>query len=121
MPKPDDKPFAIPKSMVWEAWRRVKANKGAPGVDGQDLAQFEAGLRSNLYKVWNRMSSGTWFPPPVLAVEIPKPHGGGVRVLGVPTVISYCCVLQRVFGFVGGHASLPSAVRAASRGVVCAS
>jgi RNA-directed DNA polymerase len=86
MPKPDEKPFAIPKLMVWEAWRRVKANKGAPGVDGQDLEQFEADLRGNLYKVWNRMSSGTWFPPPVLAVEIPKPHGGGVRVLGVPTV-----------------------------------
>ncbi|HEY2200534.1 MAG TPA: group II intron reverse transcriptase/maturase, partial [Solirubrobacteraceae bacterium] len=86
MPKPQDKPFVIPKSMVWEAWRRVKANKGAPGVDGQDLEQFEADLRNNLYKVWNRMSSGTWFPPPVRAVEIPKPHGGGVRVLGVPTI-----------------------------------
>jgi RNA-directed DNA polymerase len=86
VPKPDEKPFAIPKLLVWEAWRRVKANKGAPGVDGQDLEQFEADLRDNLYKVWNRMSSGTWFPPPVLAVEIPKPHGGGVRVLGVPTI-----------------------------------
>jgi RNA-directed DNA polymerase len=86
MPKPDEKPFVIPKLMVWEAWRRVRANKGAPGVDGQDLEQFEADLRGNLYKIWNRMSSGTWFPPPVLAVEIPKPHGGGVRVLGVPTV-----------------------------------
>jgi retron-type reverse transcriptase len=83
MPRPDEKPFAIPKSMVWEAWRRVKANKGAPGVDGEDLAQFEADLGDNLYKVWNRMSSGTWFPPPVMAVEIPKPHGGGVRLLGV--------------------------------------
>ena len=59
MPKPNDKPFAIPKSMVWEAWRRVKANKGAPGVDGQDLDEFEAGLADNLYKIWNRMSSGT--------------------------------------------------------------
>ena len=86
MPKPNDKPFAIPKSMVWEAWRRVKANKGAPGVDGQDLDEFEADLRDNLYKIWNRMSSGSWFPPPVLAVEIPKPHGDGVRVLGVPTI-----------------------------------
>jgi RNA-directed DNA polymerase len=86
MSKPDDKPFAIPKSMVWEAWRRVKANKGAPGVDGQDLAQFEADLRNNLYKVWNRMSSGSYFPPPVLAMGIPKPHGDGVRVLGVPTI-----------------------------------
>jgi RNA-directed DNA polymerase len=86
MSKPDDKPFAVPKSMVWEAWRRVKANKGAPGVDGQDLEQFEADLRNNLYKIWNRMSSGSYFPPPVLAVEIPKPHGDGVRVLGVPTI-----------------------------------
>ena len=86
MPMPRDKPFAIPESMLWEAWRRVKANKGAPGVDGQDLEQFETNLADNLYKVWNRMSSGTWFPPPVLAVEIPKPHGGGVRVLGVPTI-----------------------------------
>jgi group II intron reverse transcriptase/maturase len=86
MPKPQDKPFAIPKLMVWEAWRRVKANKGAPGVDGQDLAQFEADVRNNLYKVWNRMSSGSYFPPPVKAVAIPKPHGDGVRELGVPTV-----------------------------------
>ncbi len=85
-PRPNEKSFAIPKSMVWEAWARVKANKGAPGVDGQDLAEFEADLRDNLYKIWNRMSSGTYFPPPVRAVEIPKPHGGGVRMLGVPTV-----------------------------------
>ena len=86
MPKLKDKPFAIPKPMVWEAWRRVRANKGAPGVDGQDLEEFEADLGDNLYKIWNRMSSGSYFPPPVKAVEIPKPHGGGVRVLGVPTI-----------------------------------
>jgi hypothetical protein len=86
MPKSEDKPFVIPKLLVWEAWRRVKANKGAPGVDGQDLEQFEAGLADNLYKIWNRMSSGSFFPPPVRAVEIPKPHGSGVRVLGVPTI-----------------------------------
>ena len=85
MPRPEGKPFAIPKLMVWEAWRQVMANKGAPGVDGQDLDAFEADLEDNLYKIWNRMSSGTWFPPPVRAVEIPKPHGGGVRMLGVPT------------------------------------
>ena len=82
MPKPKDKPFAIPKPLVWEAYRRVKANKGAPGVDGQALDEFEADLRDNLYRIWNRMSSGSYFPPPVRAVEIPKPHGGGVRVLG---------------------------------------
>ena len=86
MPKSEDKPFAVPKLVVWEAWRRVKANKGAPGVDGQDIDQFEADLGDNLYKIWNRMSSGSYFPPPVKAVEIPKAHGDGVRVLGVPTV-----------------------------------
>jgi RNA-directed DNA polymerase len=84
--KPKRKPFAIPKLLVWEAWRQVKANKGAPGVDGQEIEEFEADLKDNLYRVWNRMSSGSYFPPPVLAVEIPKPHGDGVRVLGVPTV-----------------------------------
>ena len=86
MPKPDEKPFAIPKLLVWEAWRRVKANKGAPGVDGQALDEFEADLAGNLYKVWNRMSSGSYFPSPVRAVEIPKPHSTGTRVLGVPTI-----------------------------------
>src|SRR5450755_1985571 len=86
MPKPEDKPFLIPKLMVWEAWRQVKENKGAPGVDGQDLDEFEADLKGNLYKIWNRMSSGSYFPPPVRAVEVPKPHGGGVRLLGVPTI-----------------------------------
>jgi retron-type reverse transcriptase len=80
------KPFVIPKSLVWEAYRRVAANQGAPGVDGQALGEFEEDLKDNLYKIWNRMSSGSYFPPPVRAVEIPKPHGGGVRVLGVPTV-----------------------------------
>ena len=82
---PEDKSFAIPKQLVWEAYRRVKANKGAAGVDGQSMVDFEEDLRDNLYRIWNRMSSGTYFPPPVKAVEIPKPHGGGVRVLGVPT------------------------------------
>jgi RNA-directed DNA polymerase len=77
-PGPNDKSFAIPKQLVWEAWRQVKANKGAPGVDGQALDGFEADLRDNLYKIWNRMSSGSYFPPPVRAVEIPKPHGNGV-------------------------------------------
>ena len=86
MPKPKDKPFSIPRQLVWEAYRRVAANKGAAGVDGQALDEFEADLRDNLYRIWNRMSSGTWFPPPVRAVEIAKPHGGGIRVLGVPTI-----------------------------------
>ena len=82
---PEGKPFQIPKQLVWEAYRRVKANKGAAGVDGESIADFESDLRGNLYKIWNRMSSGTYFPPPVMAVEIPK-SGGGTRTLGVPTV-----------------------------------
>ena len=80
------KPFEISKREVWEAYEKVKANKGAPGVDGVNLEQFETDLRGNLYKIWNRMSSGSYFPPAVKAVEIPKPHGGGTRVLGVPTI-----------------------------------
>jgi RNA-directed DNA polymerase len=82
---PEDKPFTISKRLVWEAYEQVKRNKGAAGVDGQSIEEFEKDLRNNLYKIWNRMSSGTYFPPPVRAVEIPKPHGGGTRVLGVPT------------------------------------
>jgi RNA-directed DNA polymerase len=85
MPGPEGKPFKIPKQLVWEAYQQVKANKGAAGADGQSIEDFEADLRNNLYKIWNRMSSGTYFPPPVRAVEIPK-HGGGTRILGVPTV-----------------------------------
>lgn len=79
------KPFEIPKQMVWEAYQRVKANKGAAGVDGQSVEQFEQDLINNLYRLWNRMSSGSYFPPPVKAVEIPK-ASGGVRILGIPTV-----------------------------------
>jgi RNA-directed DNA polymerase len=81
----DGKSFAIPKSLVWRAWKQVKAKKGAAGADGVTIAAFEADLENNLYKIWNRMSSGTYFPPPVRAVEIPK-SSGGTRVLGVPTV-----------------------------------
>ena len=84
--KSPDKPFEISKWAVQEAWEKVKANKGAPGVDGVSIEGFEADLHNNLYKVWNRMSSGSYFPPPVRAVEIPKPHGGGTRMLGVPTI-----------------------------------
>lgn len=79
------KSFDISKWEVWQAYQRVRANKGAPGVDGVSLSEFEANLENNLYRVWNRMSSGSYFPPPVRAVPIPKP-GGGVRVLGVPTI-----------------------------------
>jgi RNA-directed DNA polymerase len=84
--KSSDKPFAISKREVWEAYLKVRANKGAAGVDGCSIEDFETDLKDQLYKVWNRMSSGSYFPPAVKAVEIPKPHGGGVRVLGVPTV-----------------------------------
>jgi RNA-directed DNA polymerase len=81
-----DKSFAIPKRLVWEAYQQVKANKGAAGVDGVTLVEFESDLRNNLFKIWNRMSSGSYFPPPVKAVEIRKQHGAGTRTLGVPTV-----------------------------------
>jgi len=80
-----NKPFVIEKWRVYEAYKAVKSSKGAAGVDGQTLEQFEADLKGNLYKIWNRMSSGTYFPPPVRAVSIPK-KSGGERILGVPAV-----------------------------------
>lgn len=82
---PEAKPYVIPKQLVWEAYLRVKANRGAAGVDGESLMQFEKDLKDNLYKIWNRMSSGSYFPPPVRLVEIPK-GDGGTRPLGIPTV-----------------------------------
>jgi RNA-directed DNA polymerase len=85
-PKLTDKPFAISKQAVMEAFRKVRANQGGPGVDGCTVEGFQADLRNRLYVMWNRLSSGSYFPPPVKAVEVPKPHGGGVRILGVPTV-----------------------------------
>lgn len=84
-PESSGKSFDIPKRFVWEAYLKVRANKGAAGVDRQSLADFAQDEKKNLYKIWNRMSSGSYFPLPVLAVEIPK-AGGGVRVLGVPAV-----------------------------------
>jgi RNA-directed DNA polymerase len=81
----ETKPFCIPKALVWEAWQRVKANKGAAGIDGQTIKMFESDLSMNLYRIWNRMSSGSYFPPAVKAVPIPK-KSGGERMLGVPTV-----------------------------------
>jgi RNA-directed DNA polymerase len=77
------KPFDIPKREVWAAFKHVKANQGAAGVDGQSVAEFEADLSNNLYKLWNRLSSGSYFPPPVRRVEIPKANGG-TRPLGIP-------------------------------------
>ena len=79
------KPFNISKRVVFEAYKRVKANKGSAGVDGESIADFERNLKKNLYKIWNRMSSGSYFPPAVLLVEIAK-KGGGIRELGVPAV-----------------------------------
>ena len=79
------KPLPIGKRQVWEAYKRVKANRGAAGVDGQTLTKFEGNVANNLYKLWNRLSSGSYMPPAVRRVEIPK-SDGGVRPLGVPTV-----------------------------------
>jgi RNA-directed DNA polymerase len=84
-PVTETKPFCISKMAVWKAWQRVKANQGAAGADEESIADFEANLKGNLYKIWNRMSSGSYFPPPVRLVTIPKP-GGGERILGIPTV-----------------------------------
>jgi RNA-directed DNA polymerase len=85
-PVSEPKPFDISKwVVVWDAYEKVKANQGAAGVDGESIAAFEENLKANLYKLWNRMSSGSYFPPPVRAVEIPK-KTGGTRTLGVPTV-----------------------------------
>jgi RNA-directed DNA polymerase len=79
------KSFEIPKRLVYEAWKKVRANDGAPGVDRVSITMFESRERDLLYKLWNRMSAGSYMPSPVRAVEIPKDHGAGVRVLGVPT------------------------------------
>jgi len=79
------KQFTIDRWLVYEAYEAVKANAGSAGVDKQSIADFEKDLKSNLYRIWNRMSSGSYFPPPVKAVAIPK-KGGGERILGIPTV-----------------------------------
>jgi RNA-directed DNA polymerase len=84
-PEGGAKPFCISKRVVWEAYKRVKANQGAAGVDAESIEEFEGKLANNLYKLWNRMSSGAYFPPPVRAVSIPK-KDGGERMLGIPTV-----------------------------------
>ena len=81
----ESKQYEIPKKVVIEAYKRVKANKGSAGIDGVDFEIFEKKLNNNLYKIWNRMSSGSYFPSPVLAVEIPK-KAGGTRRLGIPTI-----------------------------------
>ena len=83
-PESQGKSYDIPKHLVWDAWLKVKENGGAAGADGVTIEQFEENLKGNLYKLWNRMSSGSYFPGPVRAVEIPKK--GGTRVLGIPNV-----------------------------------
>jgi RNA-directed DNA polymerase len=79
------KSFEVPKALVWEAYQRVKTNGGSPGVDQESIERFERRLGDNLYVLWNRLCSGSYFPPPVKGVPIPK-KSGGVRLLGVPTV-----------------------------------
>lgn len=83
-PQPKAKPFEIPKLLIYNAWKRVAANKGAPGVDKESIQAYQTDLGSNLYKLWNRMSSGSYHPQPVRQVLIPK--GDGFRSLGIPTV-----------------------------------
>ena len=92
------KPFDITRKEVWRAYEVVKANKGAGGIDGVDLLSFEENLKDNLYKIWNRMSSGTYFPQPLKAISIPK-KSGGTRTLKIPTVadrIAQTVVKQRI-------------------------
>jgi len=92
------KPIEISKHEVVEAYKRIKANKGSAGIDDQSLQDFEADKRNNLYKIWNRLSSGSYMPPPVLRVEIPK-GDGGIRALGIPTIadrIAQMVVKQRI-------------------------
>lgn len=79
------KPFDVSKSLVWEAYKKIKSNKGAAGIDGESLEEFDKNRNDNLYRIWNRLSSGSYFPPPVMGVAIPK-KSGGTRLLGIPTV-----------------------------------
>jgi retron-type reverse transcriptase len=82
------KSFGIDKRLVYGAWKKVQANSGAPGVDAVSTTEFGLDEVNNLYKLWNRMSSGSYFPGAVRGVEIPKDHGAGIRLLGVPTVLA---------------------------------
>ncbi len=84
-PQPGAKPFDISKRLIWDAWKRVAANNGAPGVDMESIDVFQNQLGGNLYKLWNRMSSGSYLPKPVRQVMIPK-SDGSQRALGIPTV-----------------------------------
>jgi retron-type reverse transcriptase len=106
------KPFCIAKRDIWEAYKRVKANRGAAGVDGESIAAFEQDLGNNLYRIWNRMSSGSYFPPAVRRVDIPK-EDGRTRPLGIPTVSANCTGLQFGFGMGGDPPSISPASRSA--------
>jgi hypothetical protein len=112
------KPFCISKWEVWEAYKRVKANQGAAGVDEQSIADFEKDLKGNLYKIWNRMSSGSYFPPPVRTVKIPKANGGE-RKLGIPTVSDRIAQqVGEVEAGSGGGPAVPSGFLRVSTGEV---
>jgi RNA-directed DNA polymerase len=100
------RPFSIPKAVVWEAWKKVRANRGAAGVDGQSISEFEVNLKGNLYKLWVRLCSGSYIPPAVLEVQIPKPGGEGSRRLGVPTVsdrVAQCAIASILEPLVEPH------------------
>jgi hypothetical protein len=90
------KPFEISKKLLWEAYQLIKSNGGAAGIDGQTIKGFEERLKDNLYKLWNRMSSGSYYPQAVRRVEIPKKRGG-LRPLGIPTVYPYCTSLISLY------------------------
>jgi RNA-directed DNA polymerase len=92
------KPYEISQAIVAAAYERVKANRGAPGIDGVTVEEFDKNLEGNLYKLWNRMSSGTYFPAAVRAVEIPKGDGASIRKLGIPTVVSFCTSCSFLLG-----------------------
>jgi RNA-directed DNA polymerase len=111
------------RDVLEHAWELVRANRGAAGIDRQTIADVEQyGVSRLLDELAADLKDGRWRPLPARRVLIPKPgRPQERRPLSIPTVISYCCVLQRAFGFVGGHASVPSAGRAAARGFVCAS
>ena len=115
----ETKPYEISKQAVWKAYQTVKANQGAAGVDGKSIEEFERNLKGNLYKVWNRMSSGSYFPPAVLMVEIAKPDGQGVRILGVPTVADRVAqtLAKHVPGTGGGTDVSPGLVRLPTRAI----
>src|SRR5260370_41590447 len=110
------KPFCISKWEVWEAYKRVKANHGAAGVDEQSIADFERNLKGNLYKIWNRMSSGSYFPPPVRTVKIPKANGGE-KELGLTTVYGRIAQMggEEGPGAAGGPPVPPAVLRGSPR------